>query len=274
MANTHRLFNKRDCEYYVMRLDALPKKFDQTIESLKVREQKQILPPRFVVEEVLKEMSDFIAKPPAENILATSFKTRSAKIDKLSDADRADFQKRVEASITNSVYPAYQKLIDYFKSIEPKTTTDDGVWKLPDGDAFYAYALHEHTTTTLNPTEVHDLGLREVARIETEMRTILDANGFAGMAISEAMDKLSKDPRFLYSNDDKGRNEALAEYKRLIDTAMERSKQLFLTLPKAKCEVRRVEAFKEATAPGRVLSARSDGWHPPRRFLREPARHE
>src|SRR5438067_11978630 len=89
MANTHRLFNAQDCEYYIMRLDALPKKFDQTIEGLKVREQKQILPPRFVVEEVLKEMSEFIAKPVAENILATSFKEHAAKIDKLNDQQRA-----------------------------------------------------------------------------------------------------------------------------------------------------------------------------------------
>src|SRR2546430_2974341 len=74
MANTHRLFNAKDCEYYLMRLDALPTKFDQTLEGLKVREQKQVIPPRFVVEEVLKEMTDFVAKPPVENILATSFK--------------------------------------------------------------------------------------------------------------------------------------------------------------------------------------------------------
>src|SRR5438067_5257309 len=132
MANTHRMLSPKDCEYYVMRLDALPKKFDQTIEGLKVREQKQILPPRFVVEEVLKEMSEFIAKPVAENILATSFKERAAKIDKLNEQQRTDFQKRVEAEVTSHVYPAYRKLIEYFQELLPKTTTDDGVWKLPD----------------------------------------------------------------------------------------------------------------------------------------------
>src|SRR5436190_11861888 len=115
MANTHRLFDAKDCEYYIMRLNALPKKFDQTLEGLKVREQKQVIPPRFVVEEVLKEMTDYIAKPPAENILATSFKERTAKIDKLTDQQRADFQKRVEAEIASDVYPAYQKLIAYFQ---------------------------------------------------------------------------------------------------------------------------------------------------------------
>ncbi len=263
MANTHRLLAKHDCDYYLMRLDAVPKKFDQLLESLKVREEKQILPPRFVIDEVLKEMSDFIAKPAPENILATSFKERAAKIDKLTDTERTEFQRRVEASITNRIYPAYQKLIDYCKQIESKTTTDDGVWKLPDGDAFYAYALHENTTTTLKPDELHNLGLSEVARIETEMRAILDANGFGNTPIGESMDRLGKDPRFLFPNDEKGRTDALAGYTRLIDTAMERSKQLFLTMPKAKCEVRRVETFKEATAPGAYYNpGAQDGTRP------------
>jgi uncharacterized protein (DUF885 family) len=251
MANTHRLLHRKDCEYYLMRLDALSKKFDQLLAGLKVREQKQILPPHFVVEEVLKGMTDFIGTPASENILATSFKTRAAKVAALTEAQRADFQARVETAITGKVYPAYQKLIDYFREILPKTTTDDGVWKLPDGDAYYAYQLHQNTTTTLKPDGVHELGLREVARIEGEMRAILDANGFAGQPIGEAMDKLAKDPRFLYPNDDKGRADALARYTDLITQATERSsKQLFFTTPRAKVEVRRVPEFKEATAPG------------------------
>ena len=251
MANTHRLLSRKDCEYYMNRIDTLPKKFDQLLENLKMREQKQILPPRFVVWEVLKEMADFIRTPASENILATSFKTRAAKIEKLSDADRADFQARVETAINSKIYPAYQKLIDYFRDILPKTTTDDGVWKLPDGDAYYAYKLHENTTTTLKPDEVHELGLREVARIEGEMRTILDANGFSVQPIGEAMDKLAKDSRFLFPNNDKGRAEALAKYMELITQATAHSsKELFLTTPRAKIEVRRVPEFKEATAPG------------------------
>src|SRR5438034_8202530 len=67
MANTHRLLNRKDCDYYLKRLDALPNKFDQVLDGLKVREQKQILPPRFVVEEVLKEMTDFVGTPAPKN---------------------------------------------------------------------------------------------------------------------------------------------------------------------------------------------------------------
>jgi uncharacterized protein (DUF885 family) len=251
MANTHRLLNRKDCEYYLKRLDALPKEFHQLLENLKVREEKQILPPRFVVEEVLKEMSDFIGTPGSENILATSFKTRAAKIAELTEAERANFQGRVDMAIIGQVYPAYQKLIDYFREILPKTTTDDGVWKLPDGNAYYAHCLRENTTTTLQPDEVHELGLHEVERIEGEMRVILDANGLAGQPIGEAMHKLAKEPRFLYPNDDKGRADALARYAELIANATAySSKELFLTAPHAKIEVRRVPQFKESTAPG------------------------
>src|SRR5258707_3118500 len=87
MANTHRLLNRKVCDYYVMRLDSLPKKFDQVLGGLRVWEKKQILPTSFVVEEVLKEMTDFIGKPASENILATSFKTRAGKMDRASETD-------------------------------------------------------------------------------------------------------------------------------------------------------------------------------------------
>ena len=257
MANIHRLQTPRDCEYYRQRLMAVNTKFDELLESLKVREEKGILPPRFVVEKVLSGMKNFMAVPAAENILATSFKARVAKIPGLTDEQRAGFQKRIETAIGGHVYLAYRKLISYFEGLLPKTTTDDGVWKLPEGDSFYAYELRKKTTTTMRPEEVHDLGLREVARIEAEMRALLDANGFAGRPISEAMEALRKDPRFLFPNDEAGRAAVLAEYKRIIDEAIERCGLLFATTPRAKIEVQRVPVFKEATAPGAYYNGAS-----------------
>ena len=263
MANTHRLLAPRDCEYYRQRLIAVGPKFDQLLESLKVREDKGILPPRFVVEKVLAEMTNFVAQPAPENILATSFKARVAKIQGMSDDQRVAFQAKIETAITDNVYPAYHKLIDYFNALLPRTTTDDGVWKLPEGEAFYAYALRKSTTTTMKPDEVHELGLREVARIEGEMRMLLDANGFAGRPVAEAMEALRKDPRFLFPNDDQGRTGALAEYTRLINDAIERCRLLFATVPKAKVEVRRVPVFKEATSAGAYYNGASmDGTRP------------
>ena len=263
MANTHRLLDARDCEYYLQRLDGVTAKFDQLLDGLRLREQKHILPPRFVVEKVIKEMSDFVAQPAAQNILASSFRMRTATLEGLTDAQRAAFNARVETAVNDTVYPAYRKLIDYFNGLLPKTTTDDGVWKLPDGDAFYAYVLRKNTTTRLKPQEVHDLGLREVARIEAEMRNILDANGFAGRTIRDAVEALRRDSRFLFPNDDAGRRHALAEYTRLIRQATERSRSLFLGVPKAKLEVRRVPEFKESTSAGAYYVAGAlDGTRP------------
>jgi uncharacterized protein (DUF885 family) len=263
MANTHRLFSAQDCDYYIMRLQAVPAKFGQLLQSLKAREEKGTIPPRFVVEEVLTEMNGFIGTPAPENILASSFKSRAEKISKLTQAQRDDYQSRVETAVNQSVYPAYHRLIDYFTGLLPKTTTDDGVWKLPDGDAFYAYALRQNTTTTLNPDDVHALGLKEVERIEGETRKLLDANGLAGQPIAAAITTLSHDPRFLYPNDDSGRAQALAEYARLIENATARCHDLFLNFPKAKCEVKRVEQFKEATSSGAYYEGGSlDGTRP------------
>ncbi len=263
MANTHRLLAPRDCGYYLDRLHALPQKFDQTLEGLRLREQMGIIPPRFVVEEVLKEMRAFVAEPPDANILATSFKTRVAKISSLRDQERADYQQRVHGAIKDAVYPAYQKLIDYFQNLLPKTTTDDGVWKLPNGAAYYAHLLRQNTTTAMSPDEIHELGLREVTRIEAEMRALLDAHGYVGQPIGAAMTALGKDPRFQFPNDDKGRAAVLARYQSLLDDATRNCAQLFSHTPKARCEVRRVPVFKEATAPGAYYeSASLDGTRP------------
>jgi len=95
------------------------------------------------------------------------------------------------------------------------------------------------------------------------MRTLLDANGYAGRPIGEAMDALGKDTQFHFPNDDKGRADALAEYTRLINDAIERCRLLFATVPKAKIEVQRVPVFKEATSAGAYYNGASmDGASP------------
>ena len=250
MANTHRLQRARDAYYYLQRLQAIPRKFDQVLEGLRLRESTGILPPRFVVERVLKEMHEFVAQPAAENILAKSFQTRLGKVSGLTDAQRAELNAAVQRDVTDQVYPAYRKLIEYFTALLPKTTTDDGVWKLPNGDEFYAFMLRQNTTTKLTPAEVHDLGLREVARIDGEMREILDARGHTGATVGEWMHQLGQDQKFQFPDSDEGRAAAIAEYNRLISQALERSKASFRVLPKARVEVRRIPEFKEKTAPG------------------------
>jgi uncharacterized protein (DUF885 family) len=220
------------------------------IAGLKYREERGIIPPRFVVQRVLTEMRAFVAKPARENILYTSFATKIDTVKELPESRRAEYKARVAAAITAQVYPAYQRLIATLAAQEAKTTTDDGAWKLPDGDAFYAHQLRTYTTTRLTPADVHEIGVREIARIDQEMRSILDAQGHTGGTPAEWLLKLKTEPRFLYANDDAGRAAALAEYKRIIDECLRVTPRYFGLQPKAAIEVRRIPEFKETTAPG------------------------
>src|SRR5688500_6546172 len=202
MINVHRIADLRGAEDYLARLGEVPRKFDQVLEGLALRERNGVVPPRFVIEHVLREMRGFAGRPTAANPLYVHF---AGKVDALADTDAAQKQAlldRCKTAIESSVVPAYRKLIAFFDSQLAKATTEDGVWKLPDGDAYYAYMLRAQTTTSMTPQAVHDIGLSEVARIEAEMAAILTAQGQLqpGETPGAAMARLGKDNQFLYPN--------------------------------------------------------------------------
>jgi uncharacterized protein (DUF885 family) len=263
LTTLHVIKDERGAENYLRRLEALPIKWDQLLESLRFREERWILPPRFVVQRVLTEMREFVAQPAATNPLARVFAEKVDKLDAVMPEMKAELKQRAETAVESKVYPAYRKLIDYLARIESKATAHDGAWKLPDGEAFYSWALRQQTSTRLTPTEIHELGLREVARIEAEMRAILDAEGHTGGTPAEWLQRLAADARFLFPNTEEGRQQALAEYNRIIGEVLGAAPQYFNVLPKAGIEVRRVPAFKEATAPAAYYNMPSmDGSRP------------
>src|SRR5690606_320532 len=187
---------------------------------------------------------------PQENLLYTSFADKLGKLEDLDEADRARLLERAEREIAESVYPAYRNLIAYLEELQPKTTSDDGVWKLPDGDEFYRHMLRYWTTTELDPSEVHDIGLREVEKLQAEMDAILRAEGYTEGSVGERVLSLSQEERFLYPDTDEGRERILTDYQRLIDEVSAGLDDAFDLRPKAPVEVRRVPEFKEKTAPG------------------------
>jgi uncharacterized protein (DUF885 family) len=247
LATMHQIKNARDAKNYTERLSKFPDKFSQVLDGLRVREAKGIIPPRFVIERVLLEMSNFISKPANENILYTSAKE---KLEKAAVPERDKILADISTKIESDVYPAYKTLIAYFEELKPKSTTDDGAWKHPNGDAYYAHMLRSNTTTNMTPAEVHDLGLKEVARIQDEMKLILASAGIEGKSVGEAMTALGKEPRFLYPNTDDGKKECLRDYQRLIDEIDKGLTDAFDIRPNIGVKVEPVPAFKEKTAPG------------------------
>jgi uncharacterized protein (DUF885 family) len=268
MENSHKLRNESDAEAYITRLSKFDTKFNQLIENLKISESKGIIPPKFVIERVLDEMNGFIgAKKNSiasdkdsnsilssvkSNILFTNFELKIDKLEELSSEEKDSYKKQVEKEIKTTVFGAYKNLIQYFEQLKSKATTDDGVWKLPNGEAYYRYQLKQQTTTELEPEEVHQIGLSEVARIKSEMQNILLAQGYADstMTLGATIQKLNKEERFLYPNNDGGRQMILDEYDRILAEISAGLDDAFDVRPKAGLEVKRVPEFKEEGSAG------------------------
>src|ERR1043166_6803491 len=250
MVTMHQINRKRDAVHYIKRLSKFGIKFDQVVDGLQVREARGIIPPPFVVEKVLAQMRSFVGQPSQSHLLYTTFIEKVNALNGVSDGEKRALRREADEQIKRIIYPAYAKLIAYFETLRPKSTSDAGVWKLPDGDVFYIYALQRHTTTKMTPEEVHELGLAEVGRIEAELRERLDKLGIHCDKVGECLRQLNTDPRFRYPEDDTGRATVMADYKAILDEVKRRISGVFDLHPNVGVKVERVPAFKEKTAPG------------------------
>lgn len=265
MATQHPVESVKDAENYLARLNKSPEMASQVMEGLLVREQEKILPPTFVVEKVLKEMRAFVAVPPKQNILYSSLVEKFSELKKneISTEQQKQLLAATETAIREKVYPAYAKFISYYETLQPKTTGNHGVWALPDGDAYYAYAVKMHTTTDMTPEQVHQLGLSEVARIEAEMDAILRAEGLTMGSVGARMQGISKRPDQLYPDTDAGRTQIINDFQTIINDINKGLTPYFNSRPKMGVDVERVPEFREKTAPGAYYNAPAfDGSRP------------
>jgi uncharacterized protein (DUF885 family) len=260
----HRVQTTRDAEHYIARLSAIDTKMEQAMEGLLVREQMGIIPPTFVIDKSLKIMRDFVRQSPEDNVLYASFAEKLQDAAKIDADARADLLGRAEAAIVDDVYPAYQQYIDYFTQLRTRSTEDAGVWKFPDGEAFYDYRLRVATTTTMTADEIHRVGRAEVDRIQAQMLGILAEQGFdteAGFEV--AIGQLADDDRFYYPDTDAGRQQILDDYRAIIEEIDAGLDQAFSSRPRARVEVRRVPGFSESTSAGAYYNGPSmDGSRP------------
>jgi uncharacterized protein (DUF885 family) len=264
MATQHPVNSVGDAEDYLSRLSQFPRAFDQVMEGLKKREELKIVPPTFVVEKVLSEMRGFVGVPAKENVLYTAFKAELDKAGaKISPSEQARLLSSVETEISSKVYPTYQKLIAYYAGVLPKTTGNNGVWALPDGDKYYQHCIKSQTTTDMTADQVHQLGLAEVSRIEVEMDAILRAEGLTEGTIGARVQEISKRPDQLYPDSDAGRAQILVDYQRIIDEMNAGLAPYFNVRPKEGVKVERIPVFKEKTSPGAYYNpAAFDGSRP------------
>lgn len=251
MEGQHQINDATDVENYLSRLRAVDEKFAQVLEGLKLREEKGIIPPRFVIDRVLDEMQGFVSSPLEENILYSSLKEKMSKAEDISAEQQDAYLNEAQAVINDDVDRAYQLFIDYFTTLQAKAGSDHGYWHLPDGDKVYANALRFFTTTDMTADEIHNLGLQEVARIQGEMLTILSNEGYdVSQGFFSAIDALAADPSHYYEDSDAGREQILEDYQKILDEIDAGISEAFGIRPEAGMEVVRIPEFKEKTAPG------------------------
>jgi len=268
MDSSHQVHTVEDAENYLSRMSELPRKHDQYLLGLKIRETKGIIPPRFVLDHVLEQMRDFVDTLATENILYTSLADKMAEAEDISDEEAAELLERVAVSIDENVYPAYNSFIYYFSELQPKAGNDHGYWHLPNGEAAYKLALRLFTTTDYTAEEIHNIGLAEVERIQAEMLEIFEAEGVnVELGYMQAMEEYSSRPEFYYEDSDAGREQILEDYQAMLDKFDAGLDAAFNIRPKAGMEVVRVPEFKEKTSPGAYYEPPSlDGARPGRFF--------
>ncbi len=270
LINTHRVETVADAEAYVARLQGVAERVDQAIAMATESERRGILPPKFVFPYVVSDARNVITGAPfsgatqgaaGDSPLWADFKAKVGALQ-TDDAIRARLLTAGEGALQRSVLPAYQRIIAYAEGAERRAGTDDGVWRLPDGARYYDHLLAGYTTTTMTAEQIHAVGLAEVARIEGEMRAIMQQVGFKG-SLPEFFEAVRKDPRFYYPDTPEGKAAYLAEATRVIDDMRARLPQLFRTLPKASMIVKAVEPFRERSAGKAFYSSPSaDGKRP------------
>ncbi|HXU46261.1 MAG TPA: DUF885 family protein [Thermoanaerobaculia bacterium] len=232
----------KDYDDYIARLNQLPRAFDETIALMRQGMADRLMPPKILIAKVAVQ-ADGIAKQEAEK---TPFAQPFDKFPpEIPAADQARIRTQGIAAIHDRVLPAYAKFTAFVRDeYAPKGRAEPGVWSLPDGAARYAALVKASTTTDMTPEEIHQLGLREVARIEGEMQKIAEQLHYKDWkALNVAIEANPE----LHA---KSRQQIVDLYTTYIAQMNEKLPQLFGLLPKGKCIVKPIEEFREKDASG------------------------
>ena len=249
LINFHAVDEVADARAYIMRLRAMPAMFDQLITLAEVQAAKGILPPKFVFPILAESCRDIITGAPfdAKDTQCALLEDFATKVGVLKDADEVTKKQLVadaRTALLEAVKPAYGRLIALFEAQEKVATDDDGVWKLPEGRDYYNFKLRSSTTTALSADEVHELGLREVARIHEGMMAIARQTGFKG-DLPAFLKFMRDDPQFSYPTTDEGKAAYIKRANEVIGTMTARLDEFFGVKPKAALVVKKVEPFRE-----------------------------
>lgn len=254
----HRIETKDDADAYLARLSGWATMMDEEREVAEHDAAEGITPPDFVLSRALEQMTKLRGVAAEKSPLVDSV-ARRAKAKNI----EGNYAATAARLLSQRVYPALDRQIAFLKSLQPKAVHDAGVWRLPDGDAYYAASLEASTTTALKPDEVHQLGLDVVKDHTARIDEIMKANGLTKGTVGERLRAMYNDPKFRYENTDAGKDKLIADLNVKVQAIRARLPEYFGALPKADLLIKRVPKYIEAGAPGGYYNNASlDGTRP------------
>lgn len=251
LINIHRVENAEDAQAYIERLNGVKPLFEQVILQMKKRQKLGVFPPKWAYDQMIHASNNVITGTPFQessqnSTIWSDFVTKLETLE-VSEAEKLELKAQAEQAIQQSVLPAYQAIIAELKIQQIESPEGDGVWRLPDGEKWYKNRLEWFTTTNLDAEQVHQIGLDNVKRIHKAMAEIKEKVGFKG-DLPAFFEFMRTDKQFYYPATDEGRAQYMADAQGLIDTMEAKIPEYFGLTPKARMQVKRVEAFREQSA--------------------------
>lgn len=256
----HPLRNASDAGTYVARLAQVAACLDEGIAEAGAAARAGVIPPAFIIERTIEQIDGLTRPAPADNVLVTTLVERLREFPDVPAARADALAAAATEEVRTSILPALARVRELLVEQLPRATDAAGAWALPRGEEYYARALASAAGTSISADEVHALGLREVARIESQMDEILHRLGLNDGSVAERVAQLNA--RFRYADKPDPRAAILAEIQAVMDDAAERARAAFNLVPSAPAVVRREPAFSEKSAAAHYQTPAADGTHP------------
>ena len=260
LTQTHPIRNRRDIQNYLVRLELVGSEMDEGISQAKERAQHGFLPPDFIITSTLAQFDRFLTGTPRENVLVSSLIERAGKLKSISSEDKEKLAAAAEKTVSESVIPAFRRARALLQDQSALAKPDAGLSRFPGGEQAYADALRRSTTTEMSADDIHQLGLKEVSRIEEQMDGLLRQLGYREGTIKDRMEKLEDDSQ--PPADPDPRSALIDKYKDILSDAQQRAALIFGLRPKAPVEVRREPPFTEKSAAAHYTVPARDGSRP------------
>lgn len=240
----HIIANKADADAYLARLAAFAVTMDQEIEATRHDVALGVVPPDFALAKTISQMKDLRAPAPEKSSLVESLvrRTREKNI-------AGDWGAQSAKILKDKYYPALDRQIALVGEMQRHAVHDAGVWRLPDGAAYYRASLKSWATTDKSPEEIHKLGLDVVADSTAKIEALMKARGMTKGSVGDRLRAMFKDPKFLFPNTDAAKEKVIADLNAKVRDVRAKLPAWFGTLPKADVTIKRVPKNIEAAQP-------------------------